>query len=335
MSTDVNDDATAIDTVTKGIDQVDISSNNDNTSEEVIQETCASCGKEGNSGGMNMCNKCKSVKYCNAACKKKHRKKHKKACEKRVAELHEEALFKEADPEECPICFLPIPIETNESTFETCCGKKICNGCVYAMLTNEGKDICAFCRTPPQSSDASEHISRLNKLIDNGNANACTTLGGCYLNGTMGMPQNYQKANELYLKGGELGCAQGYFNLARSYGNGMGVEFDRTKTKQYLELAAMNGHVQARHHLGVLEYEAGNYHRALRHVTLAARAGNTESLDGIKQGFMDGVITKDEYASTLSAHHERQKEMKSDMRVKAADMLDDVYASILRAQLER
>ena len=40
---------------------------------------CASCGKEGNSDDMNTCNKCQSVKYCNAACKKKHRSKHKKA----------------------------------------------------------------------------------------------------------------------------------------------------------------------------------------------------------------------------------------------------------------
>ena len=48
---------------------------------------CASCGKEG--GNLNTCNKCKMVKYCNAACKKKHRSKHKKACEKRVGELHE------------------------------------------------------------------------------------------------------------------------------------------------------------------------------------------------------------------------------------------------------
>ena len=32
----------------------------------------------------NICNKCKQVKYCNAACKKKHRQKHKKECERRV-----------------------------------------------------------------------------------------------------------------------------------------------------------------------------------------------------------------------------------------------------------
>jgi len=45
------------------------------------------------------------VKYCNATCKKKHRKKHKKKCEERVAELHDEALFKEVESKECPICY--------------------------------------------------------------------------------------------------------------------------------------------------------------------------------------------------------------------------------------
>jgi len=35
----------------------------------------------------NTCDKCKSVKYCNTLCKKKHKKKHKIECEKRVAEL--------------------------------------------------------------------------------------------------------------------------------------------------------------------------------------------------------------------------------------------------------
>ena len=42
-----------------------------------ILSICANCGKEGNDVN-NICNKCKMAKYCNAACKKKHRKKHKK-----------------------------------------------------------------------------------------------------------------------------------------------------------------------------------------------------------------------------------------------------------------
>ena len=54
------------------------------------------------------------VKYCNAACKKKHRSKHKKHCEEHVklaaqsaAKLHDEKLFKQPPPQygDCPICF--------------------------------------------------------------------------------------------------------------------------------------------------------------------------------------------------------------------------------------
>jgi len=52
--------------------------------EETTVSVCANCGREG-SDIDNVCNKCKSVKYCNAACKKKHRHKHKKECRKRAA----------------------------------------------------------------------------------------------------------------------------------------------------------------------------------------------------------------------------------------------------------
>ena len=48
--------------------------------------SCANCGKEGGDS-MNTCNKCDLVQYCNAACKKKHKTKHKKKCERRAAEL--------------------------------------------------------------------------------------------------------------------------------------------------------------------------------------------------------------------------------------------------------
>ena len=41
-----------------------------------------------------------------------------------------------------------------------------------------------------------------------GNGDAFTTLGGCYFDGARGLPQDYQKAIEFYLKAGELGCVQ-------------------------------------------------------------------------------------------------------------------------------
>jgi len=40
---------------------------------------------------------------------------------------------------------------------------------------SEGKDLCAFCRTPPIVSEE-EEIERVNKLVDKGNAEACFLL---------------------------------------------------------------------------------------------------------------------------------------------------------------
>jgi TPR repeat protein len=282
---------------------------------------CAACGKEGNSSDMNTCNKCKSVKYCNAACKKKHRSKHKKACERRVAELHDEQLFKEVEREECPLCLQILPIENDAVTFESCCGKLICNGCVYAMQMSEKVDLCAFCRTPSASSEE-DNIKRAKKLIDKGNGRAYVFLAGVYADGMNRVPQDRQRANELYLKGGERGCADGYTYLAANYDNGWGVERDKKKAKHYYEVAAMMGSVPARRNLGVLEGQAGNHQRATNHFKIAARAGHEESLETVKEYFRHGFVTKDDYASTLRAYQKIQDEMKSDKRDKAARMQD-------------
>ena len=279
---------------------------------------CASCGKEGNSDDMNTCNKCKMVKYCNAACKKKHRKKHKKACEKRVAELHDEQLFKDPPPrEECPICMLPLLHERYASNFMTCCGKIICGGCINAIMMREETDICPFCRTLDATSNK-EHIERTKKLIEKGNAEAFNHLAGYYADGDLYLVQDMAKANELYLKAGELGCADAYFNLGFAYSHGQGMERDFKKAEYYWELAAMSGDVQARHSLGILELKAGNKHRAMKHWILAAKAGKEDALHNVKVGFINGYLTKDEYANILRAYHDRQKEMKSDAREEAA-----------------
>ena len=300
------------DNITEGIDTIAIAIQKD-------MSTCAACGKEGNSADMNTCNKCKSVKYCNAACKKKHRTKHKQACERRVAELYDEQLFKKPPPpEECPICMLPMPLEAGQTEFKLCCGKVICHGCIYAIGTSEGGgDLCAFCRTPLITDDK-ERYRRTKKLIDKGNATAMNMLANCFAQGRMGLPQNRVKANELCLKAGELGHALGYYNLGNNYREGKGVEMDKTKAKHYYELAAMDGNVSARHNLGLLEGAAGNYHRAMKHFIIAAKAGHDGSLDYTKRGYKGGLIAKDEYADILRAYQARQEEMKSDEREEAA-----------------
>ena len=278
---------------------------------------CANCGKgEEESDNLKTCTACKMVKYCNRDCQIAHRSQHKKACKKRAAELRDEQLFKDVEPEECPICMLPLPLESYTAIFHSCCGKRICNGCVYAMKMSEGKDLCAFCRTPPETSDE-EQIKRLKKLMAKGNGDAFAMFAGYYVNGSRGLPQDRQKAKELLLKAGELGCASGYYNLGVAYDEGRGVEVNMKKAKYYWELAAMNGSVNARHNLGSVEGESGNYQRALKHMMISATAGHEGSLGAVKVCFQNGMITKDGYENVLRAYQQRKDEMKSDARDKA------------------
>jgi uncharacterized protein len=100
-----------------------------------------------------------------------------------------------------------------------------------------------FCRASHFISDE-EAVERLKKLMKNGNAKAFNIIAKYYDNGSNGMPQNRAKANELWLKAGELGCANGYSNLGYSYGIGQGVEADRKKAKHYYEIAAMKVYMQ-------------------------------------------------------------------------------------------
>jgi len=57
-----------------------------------------------------------------------------------------------------------------------------------------------------------------------------------------------------------------------------------------------------------MEYQAGNYHRAYKHFILSARAGEKDSLEEeeVKEGFMQGMVTKDEFANTLRVNQKIQ-----------------------------
>jgi len=283
---------------------------------------CANCGKEG-SDNMNACNKCKQVKYCNAVCKKKHRSKHKKQCERWVAELHDEKLFKEPPQrEDCPICFLRMPTLHTGSTYKSCCGKVICSGCIYAPLyDDQGNKVdnrkCPFCRTPPAYTDE-EGIKRIKNRIEAGDSRAIHNLGCYYRDGVYGFRRDYDKASELYHRAGELGYAGAYTNIGASYDNGEGVEVDKENAAYYYELAAIKGNVYARHNLGVNEENEGNLDRALKHYMIAIKSGQGESLKSIQKMYKHGDASREDYMKALQLYQEYLGEIKSDQRDKAA-----------------
>ena len=288
--------------------------------------TCASCGKvEENNCDLKACTACKLVKYCNRDCQIAHRPVHKKACRKRAAELHDEALFREPPPQhgDCPVCFLRLPSMDSGRMYYACCGKTICSGCVHAdVYDNHGNIIvgkkCPFCRTPLPTSDE-EVLKRLKKRMEVGDAYAFFVMGCYYDEGECSLPQDSAKALELHHRAAKFG----YTNIGAAYYNGEGVERDEKMARYYLELAAMEGEVVARHNLGVNEDNSGNDDRALNHYMIAVRSGHTNSVKEIQQMYMDGHATKDHYANALRSHQAYIDEIKSDQRDEAAAFSDE------------
>jgi len=297
---------------------------------------CANCGKKGLSENMNTCNKCKTVIYCNAACKKKHKHKHNKQCEEhqrlaaeRAVKLHDEELFKQPLPQygDCPICFLRIPSHVSGYKYMVCCGKRICSGCIHAPLyDNQGNKVdnrkCAFCRVPYGNTYA-ENIKRYNKRVDVDDPVAIYSLGDYHRDGSYGYPQDYTKALEMWHRAGELGYADSYNNIGYAYNNGEGVVVDKKKAKHYYEQAAMGGDVAARHNLAIDEEDAGNVDRALKHYMIAVRCGNSESLKCIQDLYSEGQASKEEYRKALQSYQEYLGEIKSRQRDEAAAARED------------
>ncbi|KAL7524588.1 hypothetical protein ACHAWF_001007, partial [Thalassiosira exigua] len=266
---------------------------------------------------------------------------------KRAAEIKDSLLFKEHVKEDCPICFLPMPT-SGQTTYKSCCGKTLCAGCTYAMvsdgkantneITNEMSDNCPFCRKPQASPE--EEVKLTKARMEKNDSEAYFNLGSAYNCGDFGLPKDRKMAIDLWFKAAELGNVPANLNLGNAYNGkgGGGVKVDKKKAKHHWEIAAIGGNLDARHNLGIMEIDAGNSNqdirmikRALRHFAIAARAGMEPSLDPIKKGFSLGYVTKDEYATILRAYQESKEEMDSDAR-KTAARLEDLHSKFLMAK---
>jgi len=310
----------------------------------------ANCGKgEEETGKLKACTACKMVKYCNRECQIAHRPQHTKECKKRAAELYDEKLFKQPPTEDCPICFVRLPLLDNGWKYMTCCGKVICSGCARApVYDDQGNKVdnqkCAFCRTPHPTEDESfaremkrEDLDDPIAIFNHGMRYFIGTdrfpqddvkinsVGDYYRRGTDGVTQDYNKALELFHRSGKLGHSMAYCNIGIAYYKGIGVEVDKEKAKHYWELAAMSGNALARRNLGNnellvhnMEKKAGNFDRALKHYTIAARDGDSESLNMIKEMYSKDDATKEDYMKALRSYQEYLNEIKNSQRDEAA-----------------
>ena len=282
---------------------------------------CANCGKhESGTVKLRNCTACRLVKYCGVDCQKSHRKQHKKACKKRATELKDEQLYSQGherpEGDFCPICALPIPFPmTKHSVFGACCMKMICKGCSLAAQ-KRGMFDCAFCRTPMPDNDADRLAMTMTRVAKKDPV-AIHMLGLKYFFGSLGLPKDMRKAVELWTEASELRSVGALYSLGNAYCDGNGVQENEAKGIEFYKKAVLQGHVESRYQLGCCEGRKGNHGRAVRHFLISAKMGLNDSVENIKDLFMDGLATKEQYAEALKGYQDAVEEMKSHDRDEA------------------
>ncbi len=281
---------------------------------------CANCGAaEVDDKKLKKC-ACNLVRYCNVDCQKEHRPKHKRACRNRLSQIREVQLFTQPDSThlgECPICFLPLSLDEDKSSFFSCCYELICKGCDYAHNVQHGSDTCPFCREPSVDSNE-ENEKRAMKRVKANDPAALRHMGArLYRDGDV------DKAIEYWTKAAELGDFDSHHQLGLMYRKGGGVREDERKAIYHYEKAAIAGHPEARTNLGVYEWENSRVERAVKHFIIAANLGEENSMTNVLNLFKAGHITKDDYDATLRTHQAAINETKGAQRDEAEEFFKD------------
>ena len=89
-----------------------------------------------------------------------------------------------------------------------------------------------------------------------------------------------------------------------------------------MEHAAISGHLPARHNLGSFEGGNGNFERAVKHWIIAANQGYDNSLEALKKFYGRGIVSKDDFAAALRAHHVAVDATKSSQREEAKEFVN-------------
>jgi len=308
----------------------DDGNNNDNNNPQMsadLEEAqaanmcCDSCGiAEVDDIKLKKCPACDLVKYCSdKKCQQDHMTEHERICMERAAEIRDEMLFRQPESThlgDCPICFLPLPIDVNKSRMTSCCSKMICKGCAYANKMRELKENlqkkCLFCRLPLTTTEEEDRKIKM-KRIGKNDPVALRGMGKTHCR-----EGDYEIAIEYWTKAAALGDLEAHFCLGVFYHDGDHVEKDEKKGVYHLEEATIGGHPIARFYLALREGTHDRIERAVKHLIIAANLGDDFSVKELKECCKVGEVSKEDFAAALRAHQAAVDATKSPQREAAA-----------------
>ena len=312
---------------------------------------CAKCNKTTEPfEELKMCTDCRSVWYCTVDCQKAHRSSHKEYCKQAKTDIKrfkdeveeentinvardddDDALFNFTLPtmDDCPICFVPLPIIPPEVAYKVCCGQEMCFSCQAESIrtlnetnsrrTRAGQprlyNHCAYCgQLDPRPGE--EVIKYVEKRMRDNDARAFLHASTMHMFGEHGVPKDPQRGFELCQKAIEIGTcnAEAHSILADCYQHGLGVQKDTTKARHYHVLAVNAGNSHSRYMLGYLEDERGNMALAIKHWLIAASIGGTCALRCIAMYYKRGVVSKEKYKNAILNHRKVHKACWSEQR---------------------
>ena len=219
--------------------------------------------------------------------------------------------------EECPVCLLTLPLREDETLFMSCCGKKICCGCIVkSKLVDkkngvpDHKQKCAFCRQPHSLQETNEmrNIKSLKKLMKKNNPDAFYQMARNYREGKEGVLQSETKSLEMCIRAAELGHPNAYAVIGNYCQQGFAMEQNISKAIAFHEVGAKKGSLASH---GELARFHGKNDLYIKHMKLVASAGYQEAMNSLMSAYKEKLLSKEDLTQTLRACQASQNEMKS------------------------
>ena len=216
--------------------------------------------------------------------------------------------------EDCPVCFVTLPLASDDLEFNACCGQVVCKACSFLQSVHELKNMatiddhsmkilenspCAFCR-----SDRWQNFSdKCERLADKGNAEAMVALAHEYLSGHH-VTKDELSALGWCVRAAEAGDPTALVDVANVYCQSNIVERNKDRAKHLAVAAAKKGCSKAHVLLAAIYFAdfevdlyggGGTQTKFLDHWKFAAAGGCRKSMENIEYARGKyGLITEED-----------------------------------------